>query len=200
MNLRAVGVLFWTCLIGTAAIAGEEYRTRIEIAVDDDASGQQSFLFDSQAAGFDLDSMVVGETRMLTDEFGRTADLRRTDDGFEIDVNGKTVDLPDLHGTGLHGAHEVKMRVAGTDTDAVVVTDARKVKIIKSEHDDGVTMISGSEIDAATRERIREALQAGGHDGDVLFVDGSEFDADNDHQVHGRHGVRIIKQEVDVTN
>ena len=82
MNLRAVAVLFWTCLIGTAAIAGEERRTRIEIAVDDDASGQQSFLFDSQAAGFDLEGMVVGETRTLTDEFGQTADLRRTDDGF----------------------------------------------------------------------------------------------------------------------
>jgi hypothetical protein len=200
MNLRAAGVLFWTCLIGTAAIAGEEYRTRIEIAIDDDASGQQSFLFDSQAAGFDLDSMVVGETRTLTDEFGRTADLRRTDDGFEIDVDGKTVDLPDLRAPGLHGEHEVEMRVGGTDADAVVVTDARQVKIIKTEHDDGVTVISGSEIDAATRERIREALQAGGQDSDVLFIDGSEFDVDGNHQVHGRHGVRIIKQEVDVTN
>ena len=200
MNLRAAGILFWTCLIGTAAIAGEENRTRIDIAVDDDASGQRSFLFDSQAAGFDLDSMVVGETRTLTDEFGRTADLRRTDDGFEIHIDGKTVDLPDLYGSRRHREHEVEMRFGGTDADAIVATDARRVKIIKTEHDDGVTVISGSEIDAATRERIQEALQASGHDGDVLFIDGSEFDVDSNHQVHSRHGVRIIKQEVDVTN
>jgi len=200
MNLRAVTVFFWACLVGAAAIAGEEQRTRIEIAIDDDASGQSSFLFDSQAAGFDLESMVVGETRTLTDEFGRTADLRRTDDGFEIDVDGKTIDLPEMHGHDIHGEREIEMRIEGSDTDAVSVTGARQVKIIKTEHDDGVTVISGSEIDAATRERIKEALQAGGQDGEVLFIDGGDFDVDSNHQVRDGHRVRIIKQEVDVTN
>ena len=34
MKLRTLTVFFWACLIGTAALAGEEHRTHIEIAVD----------------------------------------------------------------------------------------------------------------------------------------------------------------------
>ncbi len=47
-------VLFWAFLLATAAVAGEEHRTKIEIAIDDDDSGHQSFKFDSKDAGFNL--------------------------------------------------------------------------------------------------------------------------------------------------
>lgn len=41
MNFKTLALFFWVFLIAGAAIAGEEHRTRIEIAVDDDATGGQ---------------------------------------------------------------------------------------------------------------------------------------------------------------
>jgi len=201
MNLRTITVFFWACLVGTAAVAGDEQRTRIEIAVEDDASSQRTFHFDSQEAGFDLHSMAVGETRTVTDQSGNTAGIRRTEDGFEFDVNGETIDLKDLHQlNGMHGEHEIEMHINDADSGATVVKGVRKVKMIKTDDSDGVTVISGREIDEATRERIREALRSAGQDDEVLFVDGREFDADIATQTHGNREVRVIRKEVDVTN
>ena len=204
MNFRALVVFSWVCLVGTAAVAGEEQRTRIEIAVDDDASGERTFVFDSQEAGFDLHSLAVGESRTLTDTSGNAVDVRRTTDGFEFDVNGKTVkvddmpDVDDMHGT--HGRHEIEMYVDDANASVDDARKIKKIKMIKTEHATGVTVISGQEIDAATRERIQEVLKSAGQEGDVLFIDGSEFNDDGGAMMHGRHEVRIIKKEVDVTN
>lgn len=201
MNLRTITVFFWACLVGTAAVAGDEQRTRIEIAVEDDTSGQQTFHFDSQEAGFDLHSMAIGETRTVTDRSGKTADIRRTADGFAFDVNGETIDLEELHKiNGMHGEHEIEMHIDDADSDVTVVKDVRKIKMIKTDTSDGITVISGRDIDEATRERIREALRATGHDDEVLFVDSREFEADIDIQTHGSHKVRVIRKEIDVTN
>lgn len=198
MNFRAIALISWACLMATSAIAGEEHRTRIEIKVDDNASGQQSFSFDSLDAGFDLDSMAVGETRTLTDEAGNLADIRRTEDGFEFDVNGETIELDHLHAAdGMHGEHDIDVNVDQTGADSVAV---KKVKMIRTGDPDGVTIISSGEIDVATRERIREALESGGQKSDVLFIDGSELDVHSGSQAHHQHEVRIIKKEVDVTN
>jgi hypothetical protein len=54
MNFKALFLFVWFILIGGAAIAGEQHRARIEIAVDDDATGGQTFVFDSKDAGFDM--------------------------------------------------------------------------------------------------------------------------------------------------
>ena len=58
--------------------------------------------------------------------------------------------------------------------------------------------ISGEAIDKETRERIRAVLESAGQDGEVVFIDSSELQAGGG--AHSRHEVRIIKQEVDVTN
>ncbi len=201
MDFRATALISWACLMATSAIAGEEYRTRVEIEVDDDASGQQVFSFDSQDAGFDLDSMAIGETRTLTDKVGNMADIRRTADGFEFDVGGKTIELDDLHeANGLHGEREIVMYVDQTDAGTVATKKIKKVEMIKTADADGVTIISSGEIDAATRERIREALRSGGQQSEVLFIDGSELDAHSGSRAHSKHEIRIIKKEVDVTN
>ena len=201
MNFRALVVFFWVCLIGTAAVAGEERKTRIEIAVADDASGEQTFVFDSQEAGFDLHSLAIGESRTLTGKSGNMVDVRRTADGFEFDVNGKTIKvdgMPDVD--GMHGEHEIEIHVDHADSNVTKTGDIKRVEIFKTGDAQGVTVISGQEIDAATRERIQEVLKSAGQDGDVLFIDGSKFDGEGGAEMHGRHEVRIIKKEVDVTN
>ena len=197
--IRKYAVLAWAVLLASAAIAGEERHTRIEIDIDDDG-GQTSFKFDSADAGFDLRDLAVGERRELVDDEGNVASVSRTEAGFELDVNGRTIDLSDLHdghGMAMH------MQSEAGDTDVVVVDDvrkARKVKMIKTGDDASVTIITAGAIDEATRERIREVLVSSGQDGEVVFIDGSEFKADTDKHTHRRHEVRVIKKEVDVTN
>lgn len=201
MNFKTFSVLLLATLLGTAAIAGEEHRTHIEIVVDDDASGHQTFLFDSQDAGFDLQSMAVGETRALTDTSGNIADVRRTDDGFEFDIDGKTIELNDLHEIdGVHRVHDIEMYIDDVDTDVVAVKGVKQFRMIKTDDASDVTVISSGEIDATTREHIREVLESSGQDGDVLFIDGSEFDVEGDTHAQRKHEVHIIRKEVDVTN
>ncbi len=193
VNFKRLLIVFWAFLLATAALAGEERRTKIEVVVDDDDSGHRSFRFDSEEAGFNLHDMTVGETRVLTEASGSTALLTRTEDGFIVDVDGKQIDLSDLH--EADGAQVVHMRVDG---DHEKIKKHKKVRMIKTEDDDGVTIISGKAIDEETRERIRELLQSAGQDGEVLFIDSSELRAGGG--PGGRHEVRIIKKEVDVTN
>ncbi len=185
VNTRALIVFLWTCLIGSAAMAGEEYRTKIEIAVDDEATGQQTFRFDSADSGFDLHDLAVGETRTLTGESGNTAMVTRTEDGWVMDVDGRKIDLGDLHDLGgAHGEHEVE----------------KSVRMIRTDDADAVTIISDKAIDEATRNRIREALQSSGQDREVLFIDGTDLEASGAHQAHKRREVRIIKKKEDATD
>jgi hypothetical protein len=192
---KSLVVFFWACLIGTAALAAAERQTRIEIAVDDDASGERAFVFDSEAAGFDLHSLAPGESRLLTDEAGATATVRRTAEGFEFDVDGKTINVGDIAETG--GMHHVEMELDGADAEIETV---KKVKIIKTGDAHAITVISEQEIDPATRTRVREALQAGGHDDEILFLDGSQLGSDEQGLADRRHEVRVIRKEIEVTN
>lgn len=187
MIFKKTAVLIWAILLATAAIAGEQHRTKIEIQVDDDESGLQSFKFDSEDAGFNLHDLAVGETRVLTGESGNTAQVTRTEDGFEMEVNGEKIDLGGMH--DMEGMHRVA--VHGD------MKKHKKVKTIRTDDDHGVTVISSEAIDDATRDRIREVLESAGHDREVLFIDSDELTAGG---AHGRHKVRIIKKEVDVTN
>ena len=187
MNIRALVVFCWACLIGTAAIAGEEHRTRIEIEVDDDTAGHQTFKFDSADSGFNLHDLAVGETRVLTGESGNTAQVTRTEDGFEMEVNGRKIDLSDLQDLGgAHEEHEIEHR--------------KTIRMIKTDDKDAVTIISGDAIDEATRERIREALASSGQDSEIVFIDNTELDAGGAHQAHERREVRIIKKKDDATD
>lgn len=188
---KKIAVIFWAFLLAAAAVASEEHRTKIEIEIDDDQAGQQSFRFDSQDAGFGLHDMIMGETRVLTGESGNTAEVTRTEDGFVLDVNGETIELGDLH--DMDGPHVMHMR-GGEHGE---LKQLKKVRVLETEDENAVTIISGKAIDEETRDRIREALRSGSQDGEVVFIDGSELSTG---ATHKRHAVRIIKKEVDVTN
>lgn len=195
MTAKSLVVSFFAFMLGAAALAGEEYRTQIEVAIDDDQSGEQHFHFDSQDAGFNLHDMQVGESRSITSESGQTAFVLRTEDGFEFEVDGKKInmgDFGDAHGFTMgHG-------------DTLVNVDenvhmARRIKVVKIEGDDadnGVTIITGNSLDETTQQQIRDVLSSSGHTGEVTFIDANS--AHGDHASMER--VHIIKQEVDVTN
>lgn len=191
MQLRIMTAGLCVLLAATAVQADHQQETRIKIEIDDDGSGAQTFVFDSQDAGFDLQSMLVGESRSITDRNGTTADVRRTERGFELDLNGKTIDLP-----GMSDESEVGVLIDSDDVD--VTKDIKKVKVIQSGAANGITIISGPEINAAARQRIAEALVAAGHDGEIMYIDDESYDGAR--QAGSKRTVRIIRKEVDATN
>ncbi len=200
MRVRSLIAGLCAVLVATAAQADQEQKTKIKIAVSDNGSDEQTFVFDSQHAGFDLQSMLVGESRSVTDRNGTTADVRRTAGGFELDLGGKTIELPDIQvHEGMHGEHEVEMLIDSEDGDVGKdVTKVRKLKVVKSGSADGITIISGNEIDTATRKRLAEALEDAGHKGEIMYIDDENHEGE--HQAGAKREVRIIRKKVDVTN
>ncbi len=193
MTARAFVLVVWVCLIATAAVAGEERRTEIKIAVDGDAGEHTAFRFDSADSDVDIESMAVGESQVITDSDGNEVTVLRTEDGFEINVEGEKIEI-----AGLHGDHDFAMLHGAHDVDDVIVEKHKQVRVIKSHDTNGVTIITGDEIDADTRAALEKVLRDAGKDGDIVFIDGSEIGGGE--QVHGNREVRIIKKEIDVTN
>ena len=195
VKIKKYAILVWAFLLATAAVDGEEHRTHIKIAVDDDGSGQQSFMFDSDDAGFDLQSLAVGETRAVTDASGNVANVSRTEAGFEVEVAGEIISLGDLGAEQDFAMHlHDDAHAVDVDTD-VVIDGARQIRIVKTGNVDNVTIISGGAIDEATRQRIREALASAGEDNEVEFIDSTEINSNG-----ARKEVHIIRKEIDVTN
>lgn len=191
MILKKYLVLIWAVLLASAAVAGDQARTHIKIAVDKNDADAQTFTFDSETAGFDLHGMAVGETRTLTDASGNVATISRTVDGLEVEVAGETVAI-----SGPDGEHALDVFDIDNEhhSDVHIDKNVKKIRMIKTGGDDTVTVISGGSIDEATRQKIRDALQSGGLDSDVEFIDGSEFGGGV------KKEVRVIRKEIDVTN
>ncbi len=204
MKLRSITLFLWAFLIAAAAIAGEKQETKIKIAVATEGGDTEVFKWNSVDSGVDLSDLEVGESKTITNEDGKEVTLTRTDDGFDIAVDGKSIEVMKMHGGGevdvevLHeGDAKVfvhKMHEDGEDGDVLI----RKTRIIKSGDDADVTIISSDTIDEKTRERLREVLKDAGKDGEILFLDGSELSGGE--TVHRKHDVRVIRKEVDVTN
>ena len=193
MTLRTLAVFFWACLIGTAAVAGEEHRTEIKIAIDGEDATHRVFRFDSQDSDVDLQALEVGESEVITDSDGNEVKVLRTENGFEFDVEGEKIEI-----AGLHGEHDFAMLHKAHDDDDVVIKKHKQVRMIKTNDAHGVTIISGDEIDEETRAELERVLKKAGKDGEIVFLDGSELSGDE--QAHGLHEVRVIKKEIDVTN
>ena len=197
MSLRPLAVFIWGSLIATAAMAGEEHRTHVKIAIDGDNTEHRVIEFDSQDSDVNLHDLKVGETRTLTDKSGQKVVVTRTEDGLVFDVEGEKIELSHMIGD-FDGEQEIEVIHDGHETQDLIVKKHKKMHVIKTQKSSGVTIISGDEIDDATRARIETVLKEAGKDGDVQFIDGSELSEEA--QAHGKHEVRIIRKEIDVTN
>lgn len=194
VRLRTFTVFLWVSLIAGAAIASEQHRAEITIAIDEDHSDHSVFRFDSRDSGVDLHELEVGESKTYTDDDGNEVTVTRNDDGFVFDVGGEKIVVADF----MNDGHDLKMLHLEDVDEDVVVERRRKVHMVKTDDDVGVTIISGDEIDADTRARIKQVLEEAGKDGEILFIDGSELSGDE--TAERRHEVRIIKKQLDVTN
>lgn len=180
MNLKAITLFLWACLIATAAVAGEKHETHVKI-VTDDADGV--FEWHSTDPDADFSDLAVGESKTVTGDDGKEATVTRTEKGLEFDVDGKKIKLMEFMDDG---------------NVTVDIEKSKNIKIIKTDDAADVTIISSDEIDDETRARLEAVLEDAGKDGEVLFIDGSELG--DDAQVHRDHDVRIIKKKVEKTN
>ena len=88
---------------------------------------------------------------------------------------------------------QVELGVEGDDSQGFRSADA-SFEFEKAGAQNGVTIISGNNMDAVTKQQIRDVLSSSGHTGEVTFVDGSGSHDDHAQRVH------VITKEVDVTN
>lgn len=194
VRLRTFTVFFWGFLIASAAIAGEQHRAEIRIAIDGDDSGLSEFRFDSDDAGIELYELDVGESKTYTDDDGNEVTVTRNQNSFEFEMAGEAIVVADA----MHDEHDLKMLHLVHETENLVVEKHHKVHMVETDDDVGVTIISGDEIDADTRARIEQALKEAGKDGKILYIDSSELS--DDEGADRMHEVRIIKKEINVTN
>ena len=197
MKFLKLAILAATLVFG-AALADVEEKREMKIVVqgttDDDGT---SFHWVSNDAGFDMQNMQVGETHSIVDESGRSVLITRQEEGFQFDVDGKTVVVPDMgaHGMAIAAGSDVTadfdIEVIG-DHHAMMGDEAHNVAIFSAgPHEaSGVTIISGEPLDDSTRESIRSVLLSAGRDDGVTFIDGSGG-SDGEH-------VRIIQKKIEI--
>jgi len=169
--MKTLNIVFMAAsmLLATVALAGESTTKHIQIIVDDGSNSDQIVInLDSNNMGFDLEEMQEGETQSIIDESGRAILITRGADGIKIEVDGKTIEMPLLD--GLHGA----VMLDDVDMDIDVSSNVHVVRkhfVMGGDEINGVTIISATPIDDATRESIRAVLTASGQSGDVNFID-----------------------------
>lgn len=138
MNTKTVISLLAATVLASAALAGEEVQTKMKmVVVDASEAGETRIELNSDELGFDLHDMQVGENQAIVDATGRNILVTREEDGFAIDVDGKTIKLP-----ALDGSHDrVWVQKFGDDEDIDVHVihdetheqDGQDIKIIKKK-------------------------------------------------------------------
>lgn len=179
MKFKQVAMLAAALLFAATAYSGDKSHHKIEIKVaTDKGNGERVVSLDSDALDFDMHEMQVGENRSVVDKNGTPVLITRTEKGFTLDVEGETIELPSFDRHPAELAHVKAARHFKIDHGSDV--DVR-VEAMESE---GVLIFSGKEIDEATQQIIRSALESAGHS-NVRFAGGDD---------DGPHQVRVIKE------
>ena len=195
MKAKQIATILATVLFAAMAFAGEKEQHKMEIKViTDDGSDATHLTLDSADLGFNLHDLEVGETRSVVDKEGRPIQITRNEKGFAFDVDGKKIDMPAFD--GAHGDGNVWVMKGdhgdNIDVDVEMLHEdgpGRHKMATRVFGTEGVMIISEKEIDEATQQLIRTALESTGHE-DVQFVGG--------HSDGGPHRVHVVKKIVEV--
>ena len=128
MRTKALTIIFFALMLSAATLASEQQRQiDVRVAAHEGHEGAiQSFRFDSDEAGFDLDELQLGESRAYVDAEGNNLFVVRTDEGFDFDLNGRKISLPDFADLG-----DTAMFHAGDETH--VMRSVQKIEIISDD-------------------------------------------------------------------
>lgn len=173
MRIKHIVLLMAIAGFAGGVIAEEQKHMKMAISVvDSENADEMSFKIDSHALGFDLDDMQQGESRSIVDEAGRPILVTRTEDGFNFDVDGKSIDVPDFTNAG----HGRAVWISG-DADGSHAISKHEVHVVHQSdmttlHDmRGTMIISPKPIDATTQQAIKSLLESAGYGDKVDFVD-----------------------------
>ncbi len=161
-----------TCLaVAAAASADIEEKREMKIVVAGHAGDEATTIhwIGSGDSAFDMHGMQVGETQSIVDESGRTVLITREEEGFKLEIDGKTVVLPEIR---TESEYMTFVEGAGVtaDFDVEIVGDHLAMP---AHEGNTVTIISDEPLDATTRESIKAVLQSASRDDTVIFIDGS---------------------------
>jgi hypothetical protein len=185
MNIKKFIFAAAALTFATATLAEEVGKTSIQISIDEgDGSEEIHLNLDSDSMGFNMHDMQVGEMQSIVDDNGRPIMITREEDGFKLDIDGKTVELP-LLGAGHEMVWMEDIDVDDVEIDVHVIAGGT---ISGDGKPAGVMIISQKSIDDATQESIRALLESTGHDAGVEFIEGGKMDG-------GPHKAIIIKKE-----
>lgn len=166
----------------------------MELALNDGQGDDVVIRISSTEQGFNLHDMQLGESHTLGAKDGRPVLVTRLADGYSFDVDGRRISMPLIeNGKGSRQHKEVHIM--------------RRMHGGPGAHQEGVTIISPSPLDDATRSAITSALAAAGQN-EVKFINTDIMGADRDSglpplpPVTATDGekVHIIRKEVRVTN
>ena len=183
MKFKQVAVFMAAILFAATAYSGDESHHKMEIKViAEHGDGETRIVIDSDDLDFDLHDMQIGENHSIVDKEGRSILVTRVEDGLTFEVDGKTIEMP------LFGGHDgMHVWAAAADVDHVSDIDVHVMRVGMTADAmamDGVMIFSGKEIDEATQQVIRVALESAGH-ANVRFAGGDDG---------GPHHVRVIKK------
>jgi hypothetical protein len=188
MRSLILTVLSTSLILAAAASADVEEKREMKIVVAGPMGDETTSIhwIGSGDSGFDMHGMQVGETRSIVDESGRTVLITREEEGFKLEVDGKTVVLPEIGAAG-----EYMTFVEGSDVTADFDVEIVGNHVATPVHGGNtVTIISDEPLDATTQESIKAVLQSAGRDETVTFIDGSGTS-------DGRH-VKVIRKRVEI--
>jgi hypothetical protein len=194
MTIKQITAFTATLLFATVVFAGEDHHAKVEIKViSDDGDGNTHLVLDSDDMNFNLHDMQIGENQSIVDKEGRAVLITRKEDGFEFQVDGKTIDMPDFTAPDASGVVVGDFEFA-TEADVDVRVIRNHTGGPSAPHAmagmDGVMIISGKEIDEGTQQIIRTALKSAGHES-VNFADGHGG---------GLHQVKVVSKVIEVSD
>lgn len=189
MKLQYFALLAAFLGLATAALAGEDAKTKMKIAVvEGEGEGETRIELDSDELGFNLHDMQEGENRSIVDRNGRSILVTREADGFSFEIDGKTIKMP-----AFHGHHHGPVWINGEGVDDVDVHVMRDMRVGTMHDSNHVMIMSGKPIDETTQQAIKSLLEQAGHDSDVRFID-------RESRPGGPHRIKVIEKKIEAAN
>lgn len=193
MIKRISALALCAAVLGSTTLA-QHSESSMELALNDGQGEDIVIRIDSKEQGFDLHKMQLGESHALNTVDGRPVLITRVADGLTFDVDGRQISMPMME-------HEAMDHDGASSHKEVRIMQHAAVSA--GTPPDGVTIISPTPLDDATRASITATLAAAGM-ADVRFIDIAEM-GPGPHSMHvpapgAVDDVRVIRKEVYVTN
>lgn len=153
-HLLTAFVAFLTMISISAALAWEvvEKQVRVSIEQENDQDARVELMVNDRNYRFTLPQLSEGETRTLATDDGGTVTASKQDGKVTVTADGEEIRIPHANAELTAGLH-----VMGDDAFRV---DANTV------------IISGAELDEATRQTITDAIRSADADKKVVFTGG----------------------------